>query len=235
MFAETILLPIGLGLLGFIEPCTLGSTLIFLKFLEDKSAARKLGETLGFMLVRALVIGLLGALAALLGTLFLGVQKALWIALGILYVGIGVAYLTRRIAPLMIRLGPSLSQLAGMRGSLGLGVLFGLNIPACAAPLVLALLATAAAHGAVGGSIMAGFLSLVLFGVALSLPLIVAVLVAPARGAIDWFGELSRRIPIIVGLVLIVFGLWSIREGVFVSIRAPMPGMALPAMTGVKG
>ena len=235
MFAETVLLPIELGLLGFIEPCTLGSTLIFLKFLEDKSAARKLAETLGFMLMRALVIGLLGALAAQLGTLFLGAQKALWIALGALYGGLGVLYLTGGIAPLMIRLGPSLSRLAGMRGSLGLGVLFGLNIPACAAPLVLALLATAAAHGATGGTVMAGFFSLVLFGAALSLPLIVAVLFTPARGVIDWLGRLSRRMPIIIGLVLIVFGLWSIRDGLFVSIRAPMPGMAMPTMAGMKG
>lgn len=235
MLAETVLLPIGLGLLGFIEPCTLGSTLIFFKFLEDKSAARKLAETLGFMLVRALVIGLLGALAALLGTLFLGVQKALWIALGTLYAGLGVLYLTGHIGSLMIRLGPSLARLGGMRGSFGLGALFGLNIPACAAPLVLSLLATAAARGAVGGSVMAGFFSLVLFGVALSLPLIVVVLFAPARGAINWLGGLSRRIPIIIGLVLIVFGLWSIRDGLFVSIRAPMPGMAMPAIAGMKG
>lgn len=221
-------LPIGLGLFGFVEPCTLGSTLVFVKFLEGKRTARKLAETAGFTVSRMIGLGLFGVLAALLGSLFIGLQKDVWIVLGSVYVLLGALYLTGYIKALMISFGPRLSRLSGMRSSAGLGVLFGLNIPACAAPLILVLLGAAAADRAHGGVIATGFVSLALFGFALSLPLVVAVLVAPARRAIDWLGSLSRRMPAATGVVLIALGLWSIYFGLFVSINTPMLGMGMP-------
>lgn len=118
----------------------------------------------------------------------------------------------------MVALGPSLARISGLRGSAGLGVLFGLNIPACAAQLLLALFAAAAAGGSSGASFALGFVSLALFGLALSLPLVVAVLVAPARQALDWIAGLSRRAPFWTGLVLIGFGLWSVWFGLFVRL-----------------
>ena len=105
-----------------------------------------------------------------------------------------------------------------MRGSAALGVLFGLNIPACAAPLLLALLGASAASGARGGSVAEGFVALALFGFALSLPLVVAVLFAPARRALDWLAALSRRLPVWTGVLLIALGAWSIWLGLFVSL-----------------
>ena len=132
----------------------------------------------------------------------------------------------------MVAVGPGLRRVGAARGSALLGVLLGLNIPACAAPLLFALLGAAAAAGAAGGSALGGFGSLALFGLALSLPLVVAVLFAPARRVIDWLGGLSRRMPAITGLILIAVGLWSVWFGLFVSIRQPMPGMAMPGMRG---
>ena len=220
-----VLLPFGLGLLGFVEPCTVGSSLIVVKHIEGRSAAGKLAEVGLFAATRALFIGALGVLAVAVGAAFLGLQKGAWIALGVLYVVLGVLYLTRRAGALMVALGPSLSRLAGLRGSAGLGVLFGLNIPACAAPLLLALFAAAAAQGATGATLTMGFISLALFGVALSLPLVIAVLFAPARRALDWIGGLSRRAPLWTGIVLIALGLWSIGIAFFAS-AVPMPPMS---------
>jgi cytochrome c-type biogenesis protein len=57
--------------------------------------------------------------------------------------------------------------------------------------------------------------------VALSLPLVVAVLIAPARQALDWIAGLSQRMPLWTGFVLIVLGLWSIGFGLFVSPAKP--------------
>lgn len=37
--ATLVALPIGLGLVGFIEPCSIGSTLVFIKYIEGKTAA----------------------------------------------------------------------------------------------------------------------------------------------------------------------------------------------------
>ena len=53
---------------------------------------------------------------------------------------------------------------------------------------------------------------------ALSLPLVVAVLFAPARHALDWVAGLSRRAPLWTGLVLILLGLWSVWFGLFVRL-----------------
>lgn len=215
-----VVLPLGLGLLGFIEPCSLGSTLVFIKHLEDRNAADKLAQVAIFTAARSLFIGLLGVLAVVLGMAFWGLQKAGWLLLGTLYVGLGVLYLTGRIEWLMVSVGPSLVRFAGQRGSLALGLLFGLNIPACAAPLVFALLA-AAATGVTGGTFAAGFVSLALFGFALSLPLVLAVLSAPARRALDGLARLSRRLPLWTGALLVGLGLWSIGFSLFVEVNAP--------------
>ena len=217
---NVIVLPIGLGLLGFIEPCSIGASLIFIKYLEDKDAAAKLGEVGVFAATRAVFIGLLGVLAAVLGTAFLGFQKAAWIFLGAVYVAVGVLYVAGRARLLMVSLGPSLARLSGFRGPAALGVLFGLNVPACAAPLIFALLGAAAAGGAAGQTLAMGFTSLALFGLALSLPLVVAAFFEPARRALDWFAGLSRRLPVWTGLLLIALGLWSIGFALLVQVTA---------------
>jgi cytochrome c-type biogenesis protein len=99
-----------------------------------------------------------------------------------------------------------------------LGVLFGLNIPACAAPLLVALLGAAAADGASSRTLASGFGSLAAFGLALSLPLVVAVYFERARNALDRLAQLSRRVPRWTGLLLIALGAWSVWFALFVSI-----------------
>ena len=207
--ATLVLVPLGLGLLGFVEPCSIGSTLIFVKYLEGKAAAAKLAQVGLFTLTRALFIGAMGVVAVLLGTAFLGLQRAAWIVLGAVYALIGLLYVVGKAEALMVSLGPSLARLSNNRGAAMLGLLFGLNIPACAAPLIFALLGAAAAGGASGATLAGGFISLAVFGVALSLPLVAAVLFESARRALDRLAALSGRIPFWAGLVLIAFGLWS--------------------------
>ncbi|HXF66456.1 MAG TPA: cytochrome c biogenesis protein CcdA [Burkholderiales bacterium] len=214
-----ILLPIGLGLLGFVEPCSLGSTLVFIKAMEGRPAAVKLAQVGAFTATRALLIGALGAAAVAVGTAFIGFQKAMWTALGALYVALGLLFLAGRAGYVTASLGPSLARIGEVRGSAALGLLFGLNIPACSAPLLFALLGAAAASGVTGATLAQGFGSLALFGLALSLPLAVAVLIPPARRALDWLAGLNRRIPIWTGLVLIGLGSWSVWFGLFVTPR----------------
>lgn len=216
-----LVVPAALGLFGFIEPCSIGSSLIFIKYLERKEAARKLAETVLFAATRAVFIGASGVLAVLLGTAFLGLQKGAWILLGAIYVFICSLHLAGRAQVLMRSVGPSLASLSGARGSVGLGVLFGLNIPACAAPLLLVLLGAAAAGGATGTTFLGGFVSLAVFGLALSLPLVLAVLFAPARRALDWLAGLSARVPLWTGVVLVALGLWSIGFGLFAHLPEP--------------
>jgi cytochrome c-type biogenesis protein len=215
---NTVALPLGLGLLGFIEPCSIGSSLVFIKYIEAQSTAAKVVQVSVYALTRALLIGALGALVALIGTIFLSLQKGAWILLGLLYISVGAFYVFNKAGFLMRSFGPGLSRLVGLRGSIGLGLLFGLNIPACAAPLIFALLGAAALGGGTGGTVALGFLSLGLFGLALSLPLVLAVLWEPGRRVMDRLAGLSVRVPVIIGIVLIGLGLWSIYFGLFVDL-----------------
>lgn len=124
--------------------------------------------------------------------------------------------------------GPSLTRLAGWRGSVGLGMLFGLNIPACATPLVFVLLGIAVAGGSTGGALAGGFILLALFGLALSAPLVLAVLYPPAQRALDRLAALSARIPFWTGVVLILLGLWAIGFGLLVDFEKWSLGRQLP-------
>lgn len=215
-----VAIPAGLGLIGFVEPCSIGSSLLFVKYLEGKRAAVRVGETLLFAMTRAVFIGCLGAGAAMIGALFLDLQRGAWLLLGIVYVILGVLVATRRARVLMVSIGPGLRQLDGATGSVGLGLLFGLNIPACAAPLLLALLGAAAAGGAAA---LEGFVALGVFGLALSLPLVAIVLIPPAHRLLDRFASLSGRYPAVAGGVLAALGLWSIGFGLTVPIEAASP------------
>jgi len=216
--AAAILLPIGLGLFGFIEPCSIGATLLFIKLIEGKPARVKVAQVAAFALTRAGFIGVMGAAAAFIGAAFLALQKAGWLALGLVYLAIGILYLTGRIGPLMRTLGPRLAGVGNLRSSAALGLLFGLNIPACAAPLLLALLAASAA-GVTPGGVAGGFASLALFGLALSAPLVVAVLFGRARAALDWLASLTGRMPRWTGMLMVVLGLWSVWFGLVVELR----------------
>ena len=126
---QFVFLPIGLGLIGFVEPCSIGSTLLFIKYLEGMSAAEKLLQVGLFTVTRSLSIGLLGAFAVVVGAAFVNFQKGAWIMLGVLYVALGLLFLLRRGGWLKISLGPSLARISGARGSVALGLLFGMNIP----------------------------------------------------------------------------------------------------------
>jgi cytochrome c-type biogenesis protein len=211
-----VVVPIGLGLLGFIEPCTVGSSLLFVKYLEGKNRAAKVLETVVFAATRALFIGALGAAAGLLGALFLDLQRGFWILLGALYAAIGLVYLAGGQGRLMVVLGPGLDRAREARGAATLGILFGLNIPACAAPLLAAMMG--ASLGA--ASIARGFLVMALFGLALSTPLVLVVLSGRARGWLDRLAALSRRAPLWTGVVFVILGVWSILWG----LRPPPAG-----------
>jgi cytochrome c-type biogenesis protein len=215
---QLFILPAGLGLFGFIEPCSIGSSLLFVKYLEDEGAPEKIRQTALFAATRALFIGLLGVAAVVVGSGFVAFQKAAWIILGVLYALLGVLLLAGPSGTLTVAIGPGMAKLSRLRGSAGLGVLFGLNIPACAAPLLAALLAAAAATGASGATLTAGFTALAVFGFFLSAPLVAAVFSARARRLLDWLAHQAGRFPKWTGVILIALGAWSVAFGLFVEV-----------------
>jgi cytochrome c-type biogenesis protein len=216
-----LVLPLGLGLLGFVEPCSIGSTLLVVKYLEGKDAATRLVQVGLFAGARALLTGALGVLAVLTGGAFAGVQRGGWILLGALYVALGLLHASGRGARLTGALAPRLARGLEARGPAALGALFGLNVPACAAPLLAALLAGAAAGAAAGLTLGAGFVALGLFGLALSLPLVAAVLLPSARRALDRLAALGGRLPVWTGALLVALGLWSAGIALLAPARVP--------------
>lgn len=218
-FAQAVLLPLGLGLVGAVEPCSIGSALIFLKLLEGRQTWDRAVQLSAFIVTRGLFVGALGAVAALAGQAFLPWQRAGWLILGALYVLLGIVYLSGTARILMRSLGPQLSASSSSRSSIGLGLLFGLNIPACAAPLLIALLGGAAiGEGSLVAAATQGFGSLALFGFALSWPLAVAVAVPWFARRIDTLVAIGKRAPKAIGIVFLVLGLWSIYFGLFVTL-----------------
>jgi cytochrome c-type biogenesis protein len=157
------------------------------------------------------VLGALGAGAALAGSALLGFQRGGYVVLGTLYVALGLLYLAGQAKLLMKTIGPSLGRLIDVRGSAALAVIFGLHIPACAAPLLAALLGSATVAG--GASATQGFMMLMIFGLALSLPLVVVLAFGPARHALEKLGAYSHRVPAIIGVLFVALGAWSIHFG----------------------
>jgi cytochrome c-type biogenesis protein len=206
-----LLMPMALGLLGFIEPCSIGASLLFLKSVEGNTPAVKVMQAGVFTLTRAVLIGLLGALAAVVGTVFLGFQRFGYVLLGTVYVVLGIIYLSGHASKMTRSFGPSLGRLSTVRGSAAMAAFFGLNVPACSTPLLAAVLSSAAVAGAKVGQ---GFLMLALFGFALSLPLLLAMMFEPAQRLIEWLGRYSMRVPVLIGALFVLLGAWSIRFGV---------------------
>lgn len=206
----SLVLAFGLGLLGFVEPCSVGSHLLFLKYVEQGPAPRRVAQTTLFTLTRAGFMATLGVLAALIGARFTGLQQALWAALGVLYAVLGLIYLGGGAGWLIRQLNRILPGTAGTAGSVGLGVLFGLNIPACAGPLLAVLLGSTAAQAAAGGGVAYGASTLFVFGLALSSPLVLAVFTRPGRRILEAIARLSARMPRWTGAVLVALGGWSL-------------------------
>lgn len=194
-------LAVGLGLLGFVEPCSMGANMVFLGHLREKGRVTRLRETAKFALVRSAVLGLFGLGIAFLGSSVFTAQKGFWLLLGLLYLALGVAVILNARFRWGLFGRVSLGRLLPERGgrSLGMGLLFGLNLPACAYPLMLALLGPGAASGP-----LLGFGALFVFGLALSLPL---VPLAFSERAAKIFGRLSRLggvTPYVIGAVFLL-------------------------------
>ncbi len=194
-------LAFGLGLLGFVEPCSLGANGIFLGYLREKDKGTRLLETVKFALSRSVVLGLFGLGIAFLGGFVFSAQKGFWLLLGLLYLALGVTVILNARFRWGLFGRISLGRLLPARRdrSVGLGLVFGLNLPACAYPLMAALLGRGAASGAAWG-----FAALFVFGLALSLPL---VPLAFSERTAKLFGRLTRlsgATPYVIGALLIL-------------------------------
>ncbi len=211
-FHSVFLLPMFLGLLGFIEPCTVGSHLVFLGTLDRKRYIEKVITTFTFIAIRTLVAGLFGSLVAFLGKSLVGVQTGLWIAFGLIYLGIGFAFLLGKSRWFKHRISFAPDTWKQTHNPVILGIAFGLNIPACAAPIIFGLLGMAATSG----TATTGFVMMAVFGLFLSLPLIPVIGFPVAATGMEKLSAYLRQNRWILAIVFIFLGLWSIWFGLYV-------------------
>ncbi len=211
-FPTLLIVPLGLGLLGFVEPCTVGGHLIFLRTLTERSVPEKVVATLTFALIRMAMMGSFGALATLLGQHMVKAQTMLWLVFGSLYVVIGLAYALGQAKVFKRRIDIAPASWKATGNPLVLGVAFGLNVPACAAPVLFALIGLAAGSGAVA----LGFATMAIFGLALSLPLALFVVSPKALSLAIGFMTARSAMRWMFVIVFLALGAWSIWFGLFV-------------------
>ncbi len=202
-------IPVAFGLIGFIEPCSMGANFVFLSYIRDKPFAEQLRHAVIFVLSRALFLGLLGAGVAWLGRSFAAGAFLYSAGLGTLYIALGIAALGIHFGFFPMPMGDIGSWLQKKSGlSLPMGIAFGLSAPICAAPLFLALFGQAGFAG-----VSRGFISLFLFGIALSAPFIVVAMSKRAFELLSRIGRHSARVPLWAGIFLIAIGVWSVVIG----------------------
>ena len=211
-FQAFILIPFGLGLLGFIEPCTIGGHLIILGTQEHRSRGEKINAVSVFVVSRTVVAGLFGALIAFLGHRLIGMQTGLWFVFGLIYLAIGLAYIIGQTGVFNKQINFAPSAWKRAQNPFVLGMAFGLNIPACAAPILFGLLTLAATTK----TVLAGFLMMSVFGLALSLPLIAVATIPKLTDRLDTFSQKMRRMRWILGSVFTLIGIWSVWFGLYV-------------------
>jgi cytochrome c-type biogenesis protein len=204
-----LLTPIGLGLLGFVEPCSLGANAVFLSYVAPLSGWRRVAEALTFTLSRGIFLGLIGAAAGTVGGPVLALQRWYILALGIVFVLLGVLVLAGGSRSLPRLPGVGIKRLQRVPPTaLLLGVVFGLSAPACATPLLAVLVAHSLPLGAAGG-----FLQLFVFGVAMSAPLLGLAVWRGWQRGLQRLRVLRPYVPYLAGSALLLIGVYGIISG----------------------
>jgi len=205
-------LPVALGLLGFIEPCTIGGHLLFLNTQKDRSHQEKVVAVIIFIVVRSLVLGTFGASIALLGQQLIGMQTQIWLIFGSLYLSIAISFLLNETDLIKQQLDLAPAAWKRAQNPVTLGLAFGLNIPACAAPILFALLGLAATTA----TVLVGFGMMLLFGLFLSLPLALFAVIPQLAIKLDRLANWLKQTAWLIGVVFVIFGVWSIWFGLYV-------------------
>ena len=183
-----IVLPLLFGLIGFVTPCSLGINTVFLAYITGKQRPTRIRQAVAFALTRGLFLAVLGLLFGLLGQQIVGFQLIYRKLIGVLFIVLGGVFILHLYRPIPM---PTLSlagrfQGSGTNSAIAMGTLFGLDIPACTSPLVFALLA----QTVLVGDVIGGAISLYLFGLGMSLPL---VALSIAERPNEWLVRWSRR------------------------------------------
>ena len=165
-----------------------------------------------FLLTRSLVAGVFGALITFAGQNLIALQTGMWLVFGLIYLAMGLLFLTGNAGLFKHRIELAPAAWKTAQNPFYLGLAFGFNIPACAAPILFGLLGLAATTG----SILAGFGMMFLFGLFLSLPLVPFALIPRLSQHLEKLAQKLKKTRWIIGVVFVALGIWSIWFGLYV-------------------
>ena len=171
---------VGLGIIGAFTPCALGINAVLLTYLASKARAARLIQAGLITGMRALFLTALGLLFGLFGQSVASFVRGYQPVIALAIVGVGVAFAVSAFVSIPMPRVRLVGPRAGTGSALALGAVFGLDIPACTSPLVIGLLA----QTVLVGDWASGALSLFLFGIGMSLPLV----------AVSLFEGVNRRL-----------------------------------------
>jgi len=137
-----IIVPVLFGLIGFVEPCSLGINSIFLNHIQKFDKMKRVRETLIFALLRGVVLALVGITAAFIGREFITIQGSLFTILGVIYFALGLFIIVKKYLP-VFNFKIDFSNYFKDKHTVSLGIVFGFVIPACSIPFIIALISQA--------------------------------------------------------------------------------------------
>lgn len=194
------------GLVSGLSPCTLPTVVFVVGYVGGyarDSRKKAFIISLAFVLGLSLTLALTGALASIIGGLFLG-SKVLWYVISGILILMGANLLG--LLPLPARVGVTMQSPAtrGVWGAFLLGIPFAFAASPCTTPVTASVLA----YAAVKGSPVYGFLLLFLYSVGRSIPLLLAGTFTGVVKGIQGLGRWNDRLQKFSGAVLTVLGLW---------------------------
>lgn len=202
------------GMLATASPCILASIPLVIGFVGGYAGGNQKQAfiySLTFVLGLALVMSALGALAALMGTMF-GMTGPVWyFILALVLITMGL-HLTGLINLKLETSQKFLPQRTGLWGALILGMLFGTVLSPCASPVLAVILTLAAVQGRVA------YGSSLLFAYALGQGTLI-ILAGTFTGLIESFlqsrgANMSTRIQQMAGVLIFFVGVYIFFLGV---------------------
>jgi len=210
IFYDWFLIPILFGLVGFIEPCSLGINVIFLNRMQAMKRKKRIREAIIFTFVRGFILAMVGLTAAFVGSRLIKIQFSLFIVLGAIYILAGILAIINMYRPIFQK-SVNFAKHIKNRGAFSLGIIFGLVIPACAIAFIIVLVGKAI----VIGDLLGGFISLLVFGITLSSPLIFISYSEKSIKIIKNIGAKTKKIPWLGGTILIIIGILTLLTSIW--------------------
>lgn len=198
-----LIIPVGLGVVGAFTPCALGINALFLAYLAGKSRAARLAQAGVITGVRATFLMSLGLFFGLFGQTIATFIRGYQQVIALVIIAVGVAFVLSAFVDLPMPRLRLVRGGGGTGGAMALGAAFGLSIPACTSPLVIGLLA----QTVLVGDWAIGALTLFLFGVGMSLPLMaVSAIESFNRSLVEWSRRWRTPAYVAAGGLFIVLG-----------------------------